>query len=229
MDQVNSDWIQADAALRSIQVTGSDRNEPVLVSGRAEGLQLVGIGTDAAVFTYDGTPGYAFKVYSDVALPKKETEKMVYEKLEGLPFFPHYYGQGLNYLVISYEEGVTLHDCLLQGIPIPEQAVQDVETARELVRSRGLNPRDIHLKNVLLQDGRAKVLDVSEYALDGDDKRWEHLVWAYRVFYPALEGKKLPMWVLDTIKTGYAQWDQASHSLDEFGGRVSELISRFLR
>ena len=68
-----------------------------------------------------------------------------------------------NYLVLSFEEGITLYDCLLQGIPIPKQAIKDVDDAREYVRQKGLNPRDIHLKNVFLQNGRAKIIDVSEY------------------------------------------------------------------
>ena len=58
---------------------------------------------------------------------------------------------------------MTLFDCVLQGIHIPEQVINDVEDAREYVRNKGLNPRDIHLKNILLQNGRAKILDVSEY------------------------------------------------------------------
>jgi hypothetical protein len=225
---MNADWTMADEPLRSIKVTGSERNEPVAISGYAEGLRCIGIGTDAAVFAYDRMPGYAFKVYSDLALGKKETEREVYERLAGIPYFPQYYGSGHHYLVISYEDGITLLDCLLQGIPVPEQVILDVEEARDLVRSRGLNPRDIHLKNVLLQNGRAKVLDVSEYAKEGNDRRWEHLVWAYRSFYPSVEGKKIPAWVLDAVKNGYIRLDQASVSLDDFAQRISQLFSRFL-
>src|SRR5690606_26217314 len=50
----------------------------------------------------------------------------------------------LSCLVLSYEEGKTLFDCILEGIHIPEQVIQDVEEAREYARSKGLNPRDIH-------------------------------------------------------------------------------------
>lgn len=89
---------------------------------------------------------------------------------------------------------------------MPEQVILDVEKAREFVRSKGLNPRDIHLKNVLMQDGRAKVLDVSEYVKEGDDKRWEHLVWAYHTFYSGISEVKVPSWILDTIKNGTTSW-----------------------
>jgi hypothetical protein len=226
---MNSDWTQADSSLRCITVTGSENNEMVEVSGTAEGLECVGIGTDAAVFTYDLTPGYAFKVYSELALTKKETEKLVYEKLAGLPFFPQCYGSGDHYLVLSYEPGDTLHDCLIQGIPIPEQVIMDVETACEQARSCGLNPRDIHLKNVIMQDGRGKVLDVSEYVKEGNDKRWEHLVWAYHTFYPSIEGKKIPAWVLESIRRGYSRLDQANVNLDDFAARVNQLFSKFYK
>lgn len=226
---MNSDWAKADGPLRCITVAGSELNEPVVIAGFSEGLRCIGIGTDAAVFTYDLAPGYAFKVYSDLALQKKETEKEVYERIEGIPFFPRYYGEGKNYLVISYEPGVTLLDCLLQGIPVPEQVIRDVDEARELVRSRGMNPRDIHLKNVLLQNGRGKVIDVSEYVVEGDDKRWDHLVWAYHVFYPSFVGKKMPAWVLDAVKNGYVRLDQANVSIDDFAQRTSQLFSKFLK
>lgn len=226
---MSTDWIKADESLRCITVTGSERNDPVTISGFSEGLHCIGIGTDAAVFTFDSTPGYAFKVYSELALEKKETERSVYERLEGLPFFPRFYGVGMHYLVMSHELGVTLRDCLLQGIPIPEQVINDVEEARGLVRSRGLNPRDIHLKNIILQNGRAKVLDVSEYVKEGDDHRWDHLVWAYHAFYQSLKDKEIPAWVLDSIKSGYAKLDQANLSLEDFSKRISQLFSRFLK
>ncbi|MFC0331769.1 serine/threonine protein kinase [Paenibacillus sepulcri] len=226
---MSQDWMKADDPLQCITVTGSERNDMVVISGYSEGLHCIGVGTDAAVFTYEPAPGFAYKVYSDLALEKKAAERHVYERLEGIPYFPQYYGEGRNYLVISHEPGVTLQDCLLQGIPVPEQVIQDVEEARAEVRRRGLNPRDIHLKNVILQNERGKVLDVSEYVLEGDDKRWEHLVWAYRVCYSGFEGKKIPAWLLDAIKNGYARLDQANLSLDDFAQRISQLFSKFLK
>jgi hypothetical protein len=41
-----------------------------------------------------------------------------------------------SYLVLSYEFGVTLYDCLLQGIHIPKQVMVDVENARQFVRNK---------------------------------------------------------------------------------------------
>jgi hypothetical protein len=219
-----TDWKLAEVALQEVEVVGYDNNRPVSVIRFADELRCIGIGTDAAVFYYPDTPNYAYKVYSDKALEKKEAEAEIYERLKGSPYFPHFYGAGPNYLVLSFEQGVTLYDCLLQGVPVPEQAIQDVEEAREFVRSRGLNPRDIHLKNVLLQDGRGKVLDVSEYIKEGNDNRWEHLVWTYKHFYPLICEVKVPLWILETITNWYNRMDKAGFGIEDFSKRVSRLF-----
>jgi serine/threonine-protein kinase RIO1 len=218
------DWKLADEALKNIKVIGNENNQPVNIIGVAEGLKCIGIGTDAAVFHYHKTPNYVFKVYSSQAIKKKEVEEYVYEHLKGSSYFPEFYGNGTNYIVLSFEQGVTFHDCLLQGIPITEQAILDVEEAREYVRSQGLNPRDIHLKNILLKNGRGKVLDVSEYVKMGNDHRWKHLVWAYKNIYPFISGIQVPLWILETIKHWYFRIDLASIVLEEFSQRVSWLF-----
>lgn len=222
-------WRMAEDALSKIRVEGNDRNEEVSLFGYAEGLHCVGLGTDAAVFIYDPVPEVAYKIYTDQALHKKERERDVYLRLKGIPYFPVYYGESRNYLAINYEPGPTLLDCLLQGIPVPPVIMSDVEEARRLARERGLNPRDIHLKNVVVQNGRAKVLDVSEYMLEGDDRRWEHLMWAYDAFYPSMEGKKIPLWLINSVKSGYKKLDQANLNLEEYAQRISRLFSRFMK
>ena len=220
-------WRQAEDIISQVTVYSTEDNDPVTIKTATQDVRCIGIGTDAAVFTLDTLPGYAFKVYSDMAIEKKDAEADVYERLRGSDFFPHYYGKGDKYIVISYESGITLLDCLLQGIPVPEQVILDVEKAREFVRSKGLNPRDIHLKNVLMQDGRAKVLDVSEYVKEGDDKRWEHLVWAYHTFYSGISEVKVPSWILDTIKKWYYKLDNSNFNLEEFAQRASQLFSKW--
>jgi DNA-binding protein YbaB len=221
---LQTDWKKAEHALAQVEVTGSDDNDPVSIKISAEGLRCIGIGTDAAVFHYEELPAYAFKVYSAHSLAKKEVEASVYLRLKDSSYFPRLYGTGDRYLVLSYEQGVTLYDCLLQGIPIPEQAVLDVEDARHYIREQGLNPRDIHLKNVLLQEGRGKVLDVSEYVQDGNDNRWEHLMWVYTRFYPLINGVKLPSWTLDTIKNWYNRIDKATFAVEEFSEQAIRLF-----
>ncbi|OAS15781.1 serine/threonine protein kinase [Paenibacillus oryzisoli] len=218
------DWKQAEEALKDVEIVGYENNKPVSVIRHSEDLRCLGIGTDAAVFYCAYTPDYAYKVYSDKALEKKDVEAGIYERLTGSQYFPRCYGTGPNYLVLSYEKGVTLFDCLLQGISVPTQAIKDIEEAREFVRSQGLNPRDIHLKNVLLHEGRGKVLDVSEYVKEGSDNRWEHLVWAYTHFYHLLNDVQVPLWILETITNWYNRIDTANFRIEDFSKRVSRLF-----
>jgi hypothetical protein len=219
-------WEKADQALQSIEVIGNENNEPVTIVGFSEDLRCIGSGTDAAVFYHDDIPGYAFKLYSDKALEKKELEEEIYKRLQGSRYFPECFGAGSKYLVLSYEAGPTLYDCLLQGIVVPEQVIIDVEEAREFVRSTGLNPRDIHLKNVIVQEGRGKVLDVSEYLKEGNDHRWEHLVWVYKHIYPMINGMRVPLWVLESIKHWYNRIDKTSFMIEDFSQRISKLFIR---
>jgi predicted Ser/Thr protein kinase len=200
---MNSEWKKLDHLLRSVRIRSREKNQPVHILEHSEQLQCIGKGTDAAVFKFQELPELAFKVYSNESILKKEVEAKVYKQLEGSSFFAQYYGSGDNYIVISYEQGINLYDCLLRGIPVPSQVFLDVEEAIHQVVQIGLNPRDIHLKNVLLQNGRGKVLDVSEYGRAGNDRRWEHLVWAYHHVYPTMEGRRIPAWLLEWVKRCY--------------------------
>lgn len=167
--------------IKDIQVLSSKDNNPVIIKGLSQILKCVGVGTDAAVFHIEGDTQYVYKVFSKDKLEKMEMEKKVYELLGDSAFFPVYYGSGSNFLILSYEKGINLYDCLLKGIHIPRQVIMDVEEAREYAKSKGLNPRDIHLKNILLYEGRGKLLDVSEYLKEGNDLRWNYLKKGYEI------------------------------------------------
>ncbi|MFD1032339.1 protein kinase family protein [Metaplanococcus flavidus] len=222
MDQI---WQEAAKALAKITVTASSDNAPVRIEGTAEGFRCIGVGTDAAVFQSLKIPEYAFKIYAEGKRDKLIAEAEVYGRIGASPYFSYCYGLVDRLLVLKYEEGPTLFDCLLQGIPVPKQAIRDVEDAREYIRQKGLNPRDIHLKNILLQNGRAKLLDVSEYIKPGNDFRWEHLKKTYEEYYPVIDGKPVPFWVLDTIRKWYHHWNRYSSSFDEFMRIVSNQIN----
>lgn len=219
----NSDWEMAIPVLSNITVKANPNNQPVSILNRSEDLYCIGVGTDAAVFRYKHAPGYAFKVYADKVLYKKEIELSVYQRLGKSPFTPTLYGSGDRFLVLSFEHGTTLFDCLLQGIHIPTQVIDDVETARTYIKERGLNPRDIHLKNILNQDGRGKILDVSEYVNPGNDFRWEYLKRGYEEYYHYIDGKPLPFWLLETVRKWYNQTSDKSFLYEEFIKKVTKL------
>ncbi|WP_066372350.1 serine/threonine protein kinase [Neobacillus fumarioli] len=218
-------WDMAIDSLSNITVLSNPDNEPVTIVGGSDDLKCIGIGTDAAVFQSLYAPDYVFKLYAKDKAYKIKAEENVYHLLGNSPFFPHCYASYDQFLVLSYEKGKTLFDCLLQGIHIPEQVVQDVEEAREFIRQKGLNPRDFHLKNILLQNGRAKILDVSEYKKPGNDFRWEHLKIAYEDYYHIIDGKPVPFWLLETIRRWYNQRSKYFSSYEEF----LKMVLKFVR
>ncbi len=213
---MDNNWEKAMDSLTQITVTSNLNNDPVTIHGEADDLRCIGVGTDAAVFQSFKSPAYAFKIYAEDKVSKIKVEEHVYNVLEDSPFFSTCYGSYYNCLILNYEEGTTFFDSLLQGVHIPRQAINDVEEAREYVRKRGLNPRDIHLKNILLQGGRAKILDISEYVKPGNDHRWEHLKKAYDEYYYLIDEKPIPFWLLETIRKWYNHWTKYYSSYEEF-------------
>ncbi|WP_320938762.1 serine/threonine protein kinase [Lysinibacillus capsici] len=220
---MENNWDKAIGSLSKINVFSNPNNEPVTISGEADDLKCIGVGTDAAVFQSLSAPAYAFKVYAKDKVHKVKIEANVYEILGDSPFFSTYFASYDEYLVLSYEEGKTLFDCILQGIHIPKQVINEVEDAREYVRKKGLNPRDIHLKNILLQNGRAKIIDVSEYTLQGNDYRWEHLKKGYEQYYHVIDGNSVPFWLVETIRKWYNQRGKNS-SFEEFSKNILKFL-----
>lgn len=178
-------------------------NKLVTIESVPPVFQVIGVGTDAVVVSHRDEPGKVFKVFAPGREHKKRNEWVVYQRLGNHPVFCRCYAEGKNYLVLTHERGPTLYECLEEGIMIPEQVIHDVEAACRYARSKGLNPRDIHLKNVLLQNGRAKLLDVSEYVRPGNDRRWDLLVWGYYAFYPLIRRRKVPTWMIEAVKHSY--------------------------
>lgn len=218
------DWNIAEKELSKIKITSNGDNEIVTVKKNSDAFECVGVGTDAAVFRLTNSHCYAFKVFSDDKINKIALESDVYLKLSQSDYYPIYYGKGSNFLAISYEKGINLYDCLLKGIHIPKQVIQDVDNARKLAFEKGLNPRDIHLKNILLHEGRAKIVDVSEYTKPGNDKRWEYLKEGYREYYHLIDGKALPHWILEIVRKWFNQAHSPSFNVHEF---VKKLVLLF--
>jgi predicted Ser/Thr protein kinase len=218
------DWSVAEKELSKVQVIFNGENELVTVIKNSNTFECVGVGTDAAVFRFIDNQRYAFKVFSNNKIDKIEIEAEVYLKLGHSEYYPEYFGRGSNFLVISYEEGITLYDCLLKGVHIPKQVIQDVENARGYAFARGLNPRDIHLKNILLHEGRAKILDVSEYMKSGNDNRWEYLKEGYHEHYQLIDGKALPHWIIETVRRWYNQKKPDRFNVQDFAKELAILF-----
>lgn len=179
-------------------------NQLIHIQFIPQGYTIVGIGTDAVILQHPSESNYVFKIFSPHNLHPMHNEYLAYQKIGTSPYFSKCYYKGARFLVLRFEEGPTLYKCLLEGIFIPEQIIDDVESACVHAREAGLNPRDIHLKNIILQNDRAKLIDISEYVQPGSDLRWMHLVEAYRQFYPLIRGKKIPHHLIETVKKFYS-------------------------
>ena len=184
-----------------LHVTG--RNTPVAVEHVPAPLQVVGFGTDAVVVSHPLLPGRVFKVYAPERLARLDDELECYRRLAGSAYFATCCGRGGSFLELSPERGPTLLDCLLQGVVVPPSAIEAVEAAREEVRRVGLYPRDIHLKNIVLQGGGVKVLDLAKYHMPGEDRLWDPLALGYRTVYPLVEGRRVPMPLIELTKRLY--------------------------
>ncbi|PTM59986.1 serine/threonine protein kinase [Desmospora activa] len=217
-------WKKVIPLLQRVSLEPRPDNQLVKIFHIPAPLEIVGVGTDAVVVYHPQDRDTVFKVFAPNREQVWANEVEVYHKLGKSRWFPLLKDAYPGCLVLSYERGKTLYDCLIEGIPIPESVVEEVEEARRYARDRGLNPRDIHLKNVLLQDGHAKLLDVSEYLKSGDDGRWDHMVQAYRRFYPLFRGKRIPVALLEEIKRAYREWDGRSLPLTDWARRFLPAI-----
>ncbi|MFT9850247.1 serine/threonine protein kinase [Aneurinibacillus sp. REN35] len=219
-------WKQVVPLIELIKVTAVGENELVQIAHVPEEMECLGRGTDAAVFVHRAHQSYAFKVYATGRENKLRDEEQVYRMLGENPYFPFFYGEGSNFIVLSYERGTNLYDCLLQGIYIPRRALHQVDEAIQYARQQGLNPRDIHLKNIILQDGNIRLIDVSEYMREGNDQRWEHLKEGYRLFYRFIARKKIPRQVIEFVKKRYRKQQGPGFSVKRFGASLFRVLFR---
>jgi hypothetical protein len=206
-----------------IRVRSVNPRDPVHVKSQPDGWRCVGVGNTAAVFQPKDRPDLAVKVFAEGFEAVAAEEAGIYEQLGDTEYFPKFYGKGDRFLLIEYRPGRNLYDCLLQGVHIPEQVIFDVEEAIAYARRRGLNPADIHIKNVLLHEGRGVLVDVSDYRRENECKRWPSLKKAYYDYYQELykPGMGVPSWVLETIR----KWYKAT----EGEGNIAAFAERIIR
>lgn len=217
-EQLN-EWI------KGVRVRSVNPRDPVHVISHPDSWRVIGVGNSAAVFQPKDHPELAVKVFAETFEHIATQEAGIYEQLGQSDYFPKYYGRGDHYLVIQFRPGRNLYDCLLQGTEIPEQVIHDVDTAIRYARDIGLNPADIHLKNVLLHEGRGYLVDVSDYGKVGECARWETLKKAYYDYYRDLyvPGMPVPSWVLETIRKWYKA-TEGEGNIAAFAERIKRMF-----
>lgn len=146
-------------------------------------LKLVGEGRSAFAFRINGT-NLVLKVFFPQFEKVAEEEAGIYKELAGNPFFPSLHESGSNYLVMDYVRGMTLYQCLVNGMPIAADHIEDVDHALKLAREKGLNPSDIHLRNIIITpDDEVKLIDVARFRQTKRCSQWEDLKTAFYKFY----------------------------------------------
>lgn len=146
-------------------------------------LQLTGTGRSAFVFRIKSSDK-AIKVFFPDYIYMATEEAEIYKSLRDIHYFPSIHETGLNYIVMDYIEGYTLFDCMTRGINITSDHINEIDNALSLASDLGLNPSDIHLRNIFITtSGEIKLIDVARYRQMKDCRQWHNLKKAYRQFY----------------------------------------------
>lgn len=148
-----------------------------------DSLKLVGTGRSAFVFRIKSS-NQVIKVFFPefTYLAKEEAE--IYKILQNISYYPSIHDFGSNYIVIDYIEGLTLFECVSHGKLITSNYIKEIDHALSLALAQGLNPSDIHLRNIFItSDGEIKIIDVARFRQQKDCRRWDDLKKAYEQLY----------------------------------------------
>ncbi len=165
-----------------------------------DSLKLIGTGRSAFVFRISNSSKAIKVFFPDFTYIAKE-EAEIYKVLQDIPFFPTIFDSGLNYIVMDYIDGRTLFECVNQGIPITTNHIKEIDEALLLASSKGLNPSDIHLRNIFITSNNdIKLIDVARFRQTKNCTQWSDLKSAYLLYYKKrLFPKKIPATIMNTV------------------------------
>jgi hypothetical protein len=191
-----------------IQLTTISPFDPIIVENQSQIWRTIGSGNYAGVFSLDAKPEWVVKVYgrSPEEL-KKEIE--VYKRLGNHKSYSTLLDYGENYLILKKLEGITLFDALVKGVPIPETVIKDIDSGLDYARSVGLNPYDVHGKNVVMFEGRGYIVDISDFYKKGFCRKWKDLKKAYyKIYLPYIYKyhPPIPFLMVDSMRKGYRMY-----------------------
>ncbi len=163
-------------------------------------LTLIGTGRSAFVFKVRPSTK-VIKVFFPAFTYIAKEEAEIYKVLQDVEYFPSIYEAGLNYLVMDYIDGNTLFDCLTLGRIITLDHINEIDYALSLASNLGLNPSDIHLRNILITSaGEIKLIDVARYRQLKNCRQWSDLKKAHHHFYNnRFKSKKIHPFFLNSV------------------------------
>ncbi|MED4604323.1 serine/threonine protein kinase [Paenibacillus validus] len=199
--------------LPGLRIASEREHEPVTVYEVPGPWRTLGVGNYAAVLLHPAWPDWVVKVYAP-GRPGLEEEAEVYRRLGRHPAYSECLHAGAGYLVLRRLTGITLYNCMRRGIPIPRQVIEDIDEALKYARKQGLNPHDVHGKNVMQQDGRGKVVDVSDFLKEEPCEMWDDLKRAYyRFYFPWVRRVEFPDFLLNSVRKGYRVWKKCKRTV----------------
>ena len=169
-----------------------------------DSLKLVGTGRSAFVFRINNS-SKAIKVFFPNYTYIAKEEADIYIALHDISYFPTVYDSGLNYIVMDFIKGRTLFECVNQGIPITAEHIKEIDAALLLASNKGLNPSDIHLRNIFITSTNdIKLIDVARFRQTKDCNQWSDLKSAYVLYYKKRYfPKKIPAPIMNTVAFFY--------------------------
>ncbi|MBO3460942.1 serine/threonine protein kinase [Aetokthonos hydrillicola Thurmond2011] len=191
--------------LPQIEIESVNPHNPVKVHYIPEPWKLVGAGNYAAVVYHPDYPDQVVKIYAP-GRPGFREEVEVYRRLGSHPAFSECFYAKESFLILKRLYGVTLYDCMHLGLRIPKQVILDIDQALNYARERGLYPHDVHGRNVMMQENRGLVVDVSDFLHKETCSKWDDLKKAYYWLYTPLLSRlrlRVPYFVLDFVRTTY--------------------------
>lgn len=196
-----------DELLPALRLISLDPHDPVRVISLPQPWQALGCGNYAAVLHHPDHPELVVKVYAP-GRPGLEQEAEVYRRIGSHPAYSQCFHVGDGCLILRRLHGVTLWDCLRRGLPIPRQAIEDIDAALAYAISRGLHGHDLHGRNLMVHRGRGLIVDISDFLNPAPCHAWRDLRWAYRwVYRPLIAplGLRAPALLLHGVRKLYRQ------------------------
>lgn len=183
---------------------GTKRSGAVKVIEKDSALEFIGLGRSAFAYRIKSS-NIVVKIFFPPFAHLAEEEADIYRSLQGTSYYPTLYEVGPNYLVMDYIDGHTLFDCIRKGIKITEKHIHEVDKALSVARKKGMNPSDIHLRNIIITtEGKIKMIDVVRFRQSKNCTQWDDLKSAFYRFYNLpFFPKKIPAVILNFTAAMY--------------------------
>ncbi|MFD2673514.1 hypothetical protein [Marinicrinis sediminis] len=192
--------------VNQVQLHAGKQGDYIRVQSHPSFLQPIGVGRSAAVFRLEGHPRLALKIFHPLFWKDGREEASAYRQLGSHLAYPRLHEANDGYLLLDYIDGMTFYQCLIEGVPITEEMVAQVDEALSHAETKGLFPSDIHLKNILLTpDQNIIIIDLARFSTPKACSKWSDLKKAYDRYYatgrfPKRVPERVLIWIMNQYR-----------------------------